>query len=306
MMKKAAPVYAVDAISAMHRLLGLPKPEHPLISLIDFESIRHMPEDTPDSLVLNFYSIWLKKNYQGKMKYGQQYYDFDDGIMSFFAPGQIISDSTREELRHTGWWLIIHPDFLFSKPLAQHIKNYPYFSYAANEALHLSEKEESMVTAIMLYIRQEYRSIIDQFSQNVIISQIELLLNYAERYYNRQFITRKVANHQILDRVEKLISNYFAAKNGVQSGLPTVQYLSAQLHISPNYLSDVLRNLTGKSTQQHIHDQLIEKAKEQLATTGLSVSEIAYQLGFEHPQSFSKLFKRETNLSPIDFRRSFN
>ncbi len=305
-MKKASAVYAINSISAMHRLLGLPKPEHPLLSLIDFESIRRIQEETPDSLVLNFYSIWLKKNYQGKMKYGQQYYDFHEGVMSFFAPGQIISDSTHEELTHTGWWLIIHPDFLFSKPLAQNIKNYQYFSYTTNEALHLSEKEELMITAIMLDIRQEYRSIIDQYSQNVIISQIELLLNYAERFYNRQFITRKVANHQILDRLEKLISDYFAEKCSVHSGLPTVQYLSTQLHISPNYLSDLLRNLTGKSTQQHIHDKLIEKAKEQLATTGLSVSEIAYQLGFEHPQSFSKLFKRETNLSPIDFRRSFN
>jgi AraC family transcriptional activator of pobA len=303
-MKKTNAPYIINSISEFHRLMGLPKPGHPLVSVIKFEDIHHIPENTA-SVVFNFYSVWLKKNYAGKMKYGQQYYDFDEGSMSFFSPGQVFHSDDQETLTHTGWWLVIHPDFLWNYPLAKTIRDYGYFSYAVNEALHLSEKEEQMVAGIMQHIEQEYLSVIDKFSQNVIISHIELLLNYADRFYSRQFITRKLPNHDILQRLEKLLSDYLNSNKAAESGLPSVQYLSEGLHVSPNYLSDLLREMTGKTTQQHIHDKIIEKAKEKLSTTSLSVSEIAYELGFEHSQSFSKLFKIKTNLSPVAFRQTF-
>jgi AraC family transcriptional regulator, transcriptional activator of pobA len=190
--------------------------------------------------------------------------------------------------------------------LAQAIKEYGFFSYAVNEALHLSEKEEAMIASIMLNIEQEYRAAIDSFSQDVMVSHMELLLTYANRFYNRQFITRKHAHNDLLIRLEALLSDYFKGDHVREMGLPTVQYISDQLNMSPNYLSDTLRQLTGQSTQQHIHDKLIEKAKESLTTTSLSVSEIAYQLGFEYPQSFSKLFKSKTRVSPLEFRQTFN
>jgi AraC-like DNA-binding protein len=202
--------------------------------------------------------------------------------------------------------LLVHPDFLWNTPLAKTIKQYEYFDYSVNEALFLSEKEETTVTGIIQNIEQEYRSNIDKFSQDIIIAQIELLLRYAERFYQRQFITRKITNHKLLDRLEDILADYFNSDALAKKGLPTVQYIAGELNVSPNYLSSLLKVLTGQSTQQHIHNRLIEKAKEKLSTTDLTVSEIAYELGFEHSQSFSKLFKSKTSLSPLQFRESFN
>jgi len=307
-MKKEANLlpYTINSISDLHRLLGLPKPEHPLVSVIDMSGIICRFDDNLTSVIYNFYSICIKKNFKGKMKYGQNYYDFDEGIMTFFSPGQVISTVVDNDISLSGWWLVIHPDFIRNYALAKTIKEYGFFTYAANEALHLSEKEEAMITSIMQNIDHEYRSIIDPYSQDVIVSHSELLLNYCNRFYNRQFITRKNASNDLLVNLEKLLADYFNGDKVQQLGLPTVQYISNQLNVSPNYLSDMLRTLTGISTQQHIHNKLIEKAKEILTTTSLSVSEIAYQLGFEYPQSFNKLFKSKTNVSPLEFRTSFN
>ena len=296
----------INTITEYHQLINLKKPEHPLVSVISFEDIKRMSGDHPTSLTHNFYSIALKRNFNGKMKYGQQQYDFDEGLMIFISPGQVFTIEVEEELQHSGWLLLVHPDFLWNTPLAKKIKQYEYFSYSVNEALHLSEKEEATVTNIMHNIEQEYRSSIDKFSQDLIIAQLELLLIYAERFYQRQFITRKITNHKTLDRLEDILTAYFNNNNLAQKGLPTVQYVAEALNVSPNYLSVLLKLLTGQSTQQHIHDKLIDKAKEKLSTTDLSVSEIAYELGFEHSQSFSKLFKNKTNLSPLEFRHSFN
>ena len=186
------------------------------------------------------------------------------------------------------------------------IKQYEYFGYSVYEALHLSDKEEKMIISIMKNIQQEYQSNIDKFSQDVIIAQIELFLTYAERFYNRQFITRKISNHQILARLENLLEDYFNNDSLLKKGLPTVHFIAENLNVSPNYLSGLLKLHTGQSTQQHIHNKLIEKAKEKLSVTNLSISEIAFELGFEHHQSFSKLFKTKTNISPLEFRQSFN
>ncbi|QHV96115.1 helix-turn-helix domain-containing protein [Spirosoma endbachense] len=301
-------LHRIKTISEYHRLRELPKPEHPLISLIDYGSIKHSPENNPVSWVFDFYSISLKRDFNAKMKYGQQEYDFDEGIMFFISPGQVFSIEVNKEpaLKHSGWILLIHPDFLWNTPLAKAIKQYEYFDYSANEALHLSEKEETIIVDIMQNIGQEYHSTIDRFSQNIIIAQLELLLSYSERFYHRQFITRKITNHSILNRLENILTAYFNSDSLVNKGLPTVHYIAELLNVSPNYLSGLLKVLTGQSTQQHIHDKLIEKAKEKLSTTDLSISEIAFELGFEHSQSFSKLFKIKTNVSPLEFRQSFN
>ncbi len=294
-------------ISEFHQFRELPKPEHPLVSVINLELIKQLPAHEI-SLVKDFYSIALKRNFNAKMKYGQQDFDFDEGIMFFMSPGQVLRIEVEKDtvLKQSGWMLLVHPDFLWNTPLAKTIKQYEYFDYSVSEALFLSEKEETIITGIMQSIQQEYHSNIDKFSQDIIIAQLELLLNYADRFYHRQFITRKITNHNILNRLEDIITEYFSSDLLAKRGLPTVQYVARALNVSPNYLSGMLRVLTGQSTQQHIHNKLIEKAKEILSTTVLSVSEIAYTLGFEHPQSFSKLFKIKTNLSPLAFRQSFN
>ncbi len=299
--------YTVNSISELHRLLSLPKPTHPLISVIDFNDVVPVSNEIGSCLVINFYSICIKKDYKGKLKYGQNYYDFDEGVMTFMSPGQTMSSENHDpKEKMFGSWIIIHSDFIRNYPLAKVIKNYGYFSYAVNEALHLSEKEESMIENIMKNIEQEYRSVIDTYSQDVMISHLELILNYSNRFYNRQFLTRKNVCNDLLIKLEDLLENCFVEQNLKELGLPTVQYIADKLNLSPNYLSDMLRTLTGQSTQSHIHNKLIEKAKDRLTTTSLSVSEIAYQLGFEYPQSFSKLFKGKTNVSPLEFRNSFN
>jgi AraC-like DNA-binding protein len=257
------------------------------------------------SLVLNFYSVWLEKNVESKIRYGQGYFDFDEGSMIFLSPGQVVAAGSHKNTVY-GWGLVFHPDFIKNYPLAKAIKGYGFFSYAVNEALHLSEKEETLIVSIMENILHEYRSSVDHYSQNVLVSHIELLLNYCDRFYNRQFITRKSINNDLLIKLEALLTDYFNSDKLTEKGLPTVQYISSQLNLSPNYLSDMLRSLTGQNTQQHIHHTLIEKAKEKLSMTNLSISEIAYELGFDYPQSFTKLFKTKTNLSPLEFRRGFN
>jgi len=295
-------------IGEFHRFRGLPMPEHPLISIIDAGGVKELNPDEPKSIVFDFYGISGKRVSNAKMKYGQQNYDFDEGIMNFTSPGQVFSVGLEEgkQLQQSGWVLLIHPDFLWNTPLAKKIKQYEFFDYSVNEALFLSEKEEAIIGGIIRIIKQEYCSSIDKFSQDIIIAQLEVLLTYAERFYQRQFIIRKMANHQILARLEDLLNVYFNGDELAIKGLPSVSAIAAELNVSAGYLGSVLRTLTGLNTQQHIHLKLIEKAKEKLSTTTLSVSEIAYELGFEHIQSFSKLFKTKTKLSPLEFRASFN
>lgn len=295
------------SISDYHRLAGLPKPEHPLVSLVNYRDVNYRVDDDTITMVSPYYSVAMKRGING-MRYGQQPYDFDEGVMSFVSPGQVITVPTHypDGERPSGWLLFIHPDFLWGTPLARKIKEFDFFGYQVNEALFLSDKEEQSMLQIMKNIDEEYHSNIDQFSQSIIISQIELLLNYSERYYQRQFITRKISNHEILTKLEEWLSGYFEKENLASLGLPTVNDIAEDLSVSSNYLSSVLKVHSGQNTQQHIHEKLIEKAKERLSTTTLSVSQIAYSLGFEHSQSFSRLFKRKTNVSPLEFRQSFN
>ncbi len=296
--------HRIQSITEVHRLMGLPKPQHPLIGIVDLSKLKN--DSGIDAVLFDLYVISLKRGCD-KLHYGQQQYDFDEGLMAFMSPGQILRGEEKGVPSNLeGWMLFIHPDFLWGTSLAQKIKKYDYFDYSVNEALFLSEKEETIINSIAGNIQNEYQANMDKFSQDIIISHLETLLNYAERFYQRQFITRKITNHRILDRLENLLSDYFNSDDLVSKGLPTVQYVSDSLNVSPTYLRSLLKTLTGKSTQQHIHDKLIEKAKEKLSTTDLSISEIAYELGFEHPQSFSKLFKTKTNQSPMEFRLSFN
>jgi AraC-like DNA-binding protein len=306
-MPNAQP-YRIKTISEYHQVMGLPKPEHPLVSVINLETVTYMPGQESISIVFDFYSISIKRDFNTKMKYGQQEYDFDEGIMFFISPGQVFGIEVKEGTtpKRSGWLLLIHPDFLWNTPLAKTIKQYEFFDYSVHEALFLSDKEEITIMNMMQNIEQEYHANIDKFTQDVMIAQLELLLTYGNRFYERQFITRKISNHQILARLEALLDNYFDSDQIAKNGLPTVTYVAEMLNLSPGYLSGLLKVLTGLNTQQHIHQKLIDKAKEKLSTTGLTVSEIAYELGFEHPQSFSKLFKTKTNFSPLGFRQSFN
>jgi len=293
-----------NSISELHRLLGLPKPLHPLVSLVDNTHITIEKDQLPESFLFNFYKISYKINLRGKLRYGQNYYDFDEGGLVFTSPSQLLAIDDDSE--YLGSTLLIHPDFLRNYPLGKNINQFGFFSYSVNEALHLSEKEKSVITNIFRNIEEELQLPIDDFSQDLIVSQIELILNYSNRFYKRQFITRKAVNNDLLAKLETLLADYFGDEKALMKGLPTVQYLAEQLNVSSHYLSDMLRSLTGQNAQQHIHNKLIEKAKEMLSISHLSVAEIAYQLGFEHPQSFNKLFKSKTNLAPSEFRQSFN
>ncbi|PSL50345.1 helix-turn-helix protein [Chitinophaga niastensis] len=294
-----------NSISDLHRELGLPKPLHPLISLVDYKDVKNDTTEIGKGMILNFYKVSYKRNFKGKIKYGQGYYDFDEGGLSFISPNQVIT-ATAEEADFGGYTLLFHPDFIRNYPLGNNIKNFGYFSYSADEALYLSEKEKEIIIGIFKNIEHELSLSIDNFSQDIIISQIEQLLNYSNRFYNRQFITRKAIHSDLLVELEKLLTDYFDNNEALMKGLPSVQFISDKLNVSTRYLSDMLRSLTGQNTQQHIHNKLIEKAKDILSTTNLTIAEIAYQLGFEHPQSFNRIFKRKTNISPIEFRKSFN
>lgn len=302
-MTKSTPI-RIKSITDGHRVAGLEKPHHPLISIVDVSKFKNHSDI--DAVIFDFYVVSMKRGCDNLL-YGQQKYDFDEGLMAFMSPGQILrgeDNGVPPGLR--GWMMFIHPDFLWNTTLAKKIKQYDYFDYATNEALFLSDKEEVLVNGIIENIRQEYNANIDKFSQDVIIAQLELLFTYAQRFYERQFITRKITNNKILGRLEDVLSDYFNGEDIVLRGLPTVNQIAEKLAISPKYLGSLLKQLTGLTTQQHIHEKLIEKAKEKLSTTELSISEIAYGLGFEHSQSFSKLFKAKTNQSPIEFRASFN
>lgn len=299
-------IHRVRSIAEFHEMKGLPSPQHPLISLFDYSTIQCSKEVNHKNFVFDFYHISCKRNSGAKYKYGQGYYGFNNGVMFFIAPNQVFGIEPIAEMAspRSGWVLMIHPDFLWNTSLSKSIHRFDFFDYAVNEALFLSGKEEAILNGIVKNIESEYQNNIDQFSHNIIISQVETLLNYSERFYQRQFITRKAGNHKVLDAMEKWLEDYFSGEDN--NGLPSVQAIAEALHVSPSYLSSLLKSLTGQTAQQHIHEKLIEKAKEKLSTTQLSVSEIAYELGFEHSQSFSKLFKSKTNQSPLAFRHSFN
>lgn len=294
----------LHTVTEFSHFCGLPGPTHPLLTVIDLAATRGQPRPVGlQSIVQQFYTVWLKKGLKGTIYYGRQTFDFGEGVLGFQAPGQVFAiDETLDISEISGWMLLFHPDLLHKHPLGKKIASYGFFSYALHEALHLSAREEEQLDSVLTSIRLEHEQPIDAFSQDVLISQIEVLLNYANRFYHRQFLTRRPAAHDLLSRFETLLTAYFA-QSGEQP-LPTVQHFADALHVSPAYLSDMLRTLTGQTTQQHIHYGLIEKAKQLLLSTSLSINETAFQLGFEYPQYFTRLFKNKTGLTPAAFRLS--
>lgn len=297
--------FPVNSVSENVRLMSLPPAHHPLIAVFNMEDVRYNPDQRLRFLQLNLYCIALKKNVTSKVKYGHGYFDYDQGLMSFFAPGQIVS-TVPENHQLQGWCITFHPALLQGHSLARKIDSYNFFGYGTNEALFLSEKEEVLMNGIAANIQQELSGAIDDLTQDVVISQLELLLHYSQRFYLRQFNTRKSTHHHIIAEVDNLLNAYFANDELLESeGLPTVNYIAMQLNKSPKYLSDVLKSISGRTAQQHIQEHLLSKAKTLLTSSDLTVAEIAYRLGFEYPQSFNKLFRRKVKQTPLDYRQLF-
>lgn len=296
------PVIHLKSISDINQFIqGVVK--HPLVAVVDFSKVDEKMEEGT-RLSCDFYSIMFKNYCVNLMKYGRQVYDFQEGNLICIAPRQVITLDTEVEKRDDklGWGLFFHPDLIRGTSLAGKMKDYHFFSYETTEALHLSEKEKMILFDCVQKIEQELQENIDSHSQTLLVSNIELLLNYCSRYYGRQFITRKNANADVVGKTEQLLQDYFRSGALKEHGLPTVKYLAEQVHLSPNYLSDLLKKETGKTAQDHIHYQLIEEAKTVLLQSGASVSEVAYELGFEYTQYFSKLFKQKTGMTPSAYR----
>ncbi len=295
----------ISSISELHRALQLSAPKNPMITLIDNRDVKIDDSSVGQRYQFDFYKIAFKKTLKGKIGYGQGYYDFDEGGLLFTSPRQVIS-IVEEETKLEGLMLMFHPDFIHQYPLGKLIKSYGFFDYETAEALHLSESEKLVILDVFAKIEMELQNPIDDFSQDVMVSYLDLLLNYSNRFYKRQFTTRKIVNQGVVTRIEKMLDDYFEKDLSVENGLPTVEYLASQMHLSPRYLSDLLRNQTGSNTQQIIHLKLIDRAKFLLNSTELSVAEIAYQLGFERPQSFNRLFKSKVNQTPLNYRLESN
>ncbi len=287
-------IIQIKNISELNKMLGIEKPRHPLIAIIDFNKIKINALEKIKATA-GFYTIMLKGKCNGSLKYGRQYYDFQEGTLLFLAPNQVMSfENNEQDEENDGRALLFHPDLLRGTPLADKIKNYNFFSYEVNEALHLSDAENNILNDILDNIRHELSMNIDAHSQILLASNIELLLNYCMRFYDRQFITRKAVNLDLLSKFEDILKNYFSSEQITEKGLPSVKYCAKEMHLSPNYLSDLLKKETGKTAQDHIHDFVIETAKNKLLGTNAPVSQIAYELCFEYPQYFSKIFKKKT------------
>jgi AraC-like DNA-binding protein len=303
-------IFNIESVSQLKNFLGSSEIQHPLVTIIDFSKIEDFTEKLAEKFTTELYAIVLKGQYYGTLKYGRGTYDFQEGTLVFMAPKQVISADDEEIEKDVkpaphivmNWGIFFHPDLLRGTILSKKIKEYSFFSYESNEALHLSNKEKQMLTDIVLKIEFELSENIDSHSQNLIVSNIELLLNYCVRYYDRQFITRKISNKGILSRFENLLSAYFQSEDIQTNGLPSVRYCAENLNLSPNYLGDLLKKETGKNAQEHIHFYLIEEAKNRLMLSTKTVSEIAFELGFNYPQYFSKMFKNKTGLTPVEYR----
>ncbi|WP_430612487.1 helix-turn-helix domain-containing protein [Flavobacterium sp. JP2137] len=307
MKKNIQAPLSVKTIADLHKLLGIPQAKHPKISVINLESL-DQGSLIPYPVIYHLYCISIKKNFEGKLQYGSSLYDFESGAMTFISPSQLLYIRENESPQMQGYMLAIDRDFLRAYPLAQKINHYPFFSYLSNKALYLTEKEQKMITKLMHNLLREIQPIINTVTHELLISHIELLLTYCKRFYTRQFHdispTGSPVQSDLLFQLHGLLEKYINSEQITLHGAPSVSYIADQLHFSPNYLSDLLRQYTGKSTRNHIQDKVIDKAKDILISTNLSIGEIAFMLGFEYPQSFCKLFKSKTQLSPTKYRES--
>ena len=287
----------------MHEVFGLSKPRHPLVSIIRFKNAQIKPEYHHVRCSFGMYCITHKHETNGSMKYGRNSYDFQEGSMLFIRPGQVLSyDGHQSVGEDLGWALLFHPDLIRKSELGKTIENYSFFSYDITEALHLSDEEKQSLEELVTKIEKEYEQNIDRHSQRLIISNIELLLNYCTRYYDRQFYTRENLNKDVLSKFEQLLKTYFADESQLSMGIPSVSYCGKKLNMSPKYLSDLLKKETGKNAKTHIDDFLINKAKNRLLNSTESVSGIAFSLGFEYAQHFSTMFKAKAGMSPRAYR----
>ncbi|BAV04853.1 Helix-turn-helix domain-containing protein [Filimonas lacunae] len=293
-------IIKINNINKLHEVYACGKPQHPLISLIDLSALYPLPFGHDVTLQMDLYIISCKQ-FKGWFSYGRQPYDFAEGSLMFAAPGQVLRPGPEVQVEK-GWGLFFHPDLINGTDLGRVIHQYSFFLYDVNEALHISDEEKQVLQDCIEKIKKEYSQNIDKHTHGLIVKNIELLLSYCDRFYDRQFLTRRNVNNDLVQRFEKLLRDYFAQDTLVETGQPEVKHIANQLNISPNYLSDLLKKYTGKTTQEHIHLQLTEKAKSLLLSTSKPVSEIAYELGFLHPSHFTKLFKSGTGLSPRDYR----
>ncbi|PXX98844.1 AraC family transcriptional regulator [Marinifilum breve] len=293
----------INTITELHDIMGFEKPQHPLISIVDFSKVEPIRLGSNIKIVSSLYSVMLKGANCGHLRYGRKTYDFQEGTLFCMAPNQVITtEGVDEPDEYSGWGLFFHPDLIRKSALSKKIQEFTFFTYEVDEALHLSDLEKKNLSELLGRIKDEYCANLDNFSNDVILSSLELFLNYCNRYYGRQFITRSSYNKDILSQLESLLKDYFNTDKAEQFGIPTVKYCAEQLNFSPNYLSDLIKKESGKSVQEHIHYRLIEKAKTKLLSTTNSISEIANELGFEYPQYFSKIFKSKTGLSPVEYR----
>jgi AraC family transcriptional regulator, transcriptional activator of pobA len=293
----------LKSISQLHEMIGYEKPKHPLITIIDYSKIKGNPDHCGLKIITDFYIVSLKSPSPKSLQYGRQYYDFEEGTMMFVAPEQVFSISEfNEQIKYEGWGIYFHPDLFLNSSLSKKIKEFSFFSYAVSEALHVSEDERNTLSQITENIQKEYSGNVDQYSQKVIITAIEQLLNYSQRFYGRQFITRQKLNSDLLSNFENLVSEYFNPAIIGEKGLPGVSYFARKLNLSASYLSDLLKKETGKTTKEYLQIQIIETAKNKLLNSKETVNEIAYSLGFEYPQYFNRLFKLKTGMTPIEYR----
>ncbi|MEH0153302.1 helix-turn-helix transcriptional regulator [Limibacter armeniacum] len=298
----AEDIIRIKSISELHQVLDHDKPKHPLISVINASEISLKKEMEGKKASADLYYVGLKSSECGMM-YGRHHYDFEEGILVFTAPNQVVAATSEMDINTSeGWMLFFHPDLIRPFPLGENIEHFTFFSYDTHEALHLSDDEKHTLNDCVSRIKKEYEERIDNHSQKVIVSSLELLLHYCSRFYERQFNTRMAQNKDIVAKMEQVLKDYFSTGQLTEYGPPSIQYCAEKIHLSANYLSDLLKKETGRSAKDHINDFLIEKAKNKLLSTQDSIGEIAYMLGFNYPHYFSRLFKAKTGLTPQQYR----
>lgn len=298
--------FKIKSISQLHKMLGYEKPKHPLITVIDYSKLKPSKEYLDTKFLTEFYIISLKEPSPKSLLYGRQYYDFEEGTMMFMSPNQVFSvrDYDQDDkTNYQGWGLYFHPDLLVGSSLYSKINDFTFFSYSVSEALHVSEDEKQTLSTLVKSIEKECQTNIDKYSKDLIVTAIEQVLNYSQRFYGRQFITRQKLNTDLVSKFEQLLKQYFQSAAIIEKGLPGVDYFAEKLNLSSGYLGDLLKKQTGRTTKDYIQTEVLEQAKHRLLNSNQTVNEIAYSLGFEYPQYFNRLFKSKTGMTPSKYRQ---